>query len=227
MSNARGLHCLGRGSTENPSLRRVQPSAGPFGTRCYETVELMKKANSSPQRSHQGRRRWGRAQQQPREDPYELVGKPPEPADCPQCGASIHEGRWQWASAPSGARHLCAACRRINNEQPAGILTLSGTSPVSHKAEILNLVRHQEESEKADHPLNRIIAIEERDDAVGVTTTDIDLPRRIGEALKRAFHGDLEFGYEEDGYFLRAHRGGMNQRSEAVGDMSVFLQVFI
>ncbi len=164
----------------------------------------MRKANSSPQRSHQGCRQWGRAQQQPREDPYELAGKPPEPALCPQCGASFHEGRWQWASAPSGAPHLCPACRRINDEQPAGILTLSGTSLESHKAEILNLVRHKEEAEKADHPLNRIIGIEEQDGAVVITTTDIHLPRRIGEALKRAFHGRLELHYEEDGYFLRA-----------------------
>ena len=154
----------------------------------------MKKTDSLPQRSHQGRRRWGRAQQQPREDPYELAGKPPEAALCPQCGASFHKGRWQWAAAPGRARHLCPACRRINDKQPAGILTLSGTSLVSRKAEILNLVRHQEEAEKAEHPLNRVIAIEERDDAVVVTTTDIHLPRRIGGALKRAFHGDVELG---------------------------------
>ncbi len=37
-----------------------------------------------------------------------------------------------------------------------------------------------------------------------VSTTDIHLPRRIGEALKRAYDGMLELDYDEDGYFLRA-----------------------
>ena len=105
---------------------------------------------------------------------------------------------------PGGAPYICPACRRIADKQPAGILTLSGTSLESHKTEILNLVRHKEEAEKADHALNRIIGIEERDGVVVITTTDIHLPRRIGEALKRAFHGRLELHYEEDGYFLRA-----------------------
>jgi len=163
---------------------------------------IMKTARS--QASHRGRRQWGRAQQPAREDPYELAGKPGEPARCPQCGASFHGGRWQWTSAGDGGQHLCPACRRINDKQPAGILTLSGTSLATHKAEILNLVRHKEEAEKADHPLNRIIAIDEQDGTVVITTTDIHLPRRIGEALKRAFRGQLELHYEEDAYFLRA-----------------------
>jgi hypothetical protein len=29
------------------------------------------------------------------------------------------------------------------------------------------------------------------------------LPRRIGEAIKRAFHGKLETHFEEEGYFAR------------------------
>jgi hypothetical protein len=156
------------------------------------------------QASHPGRRQWGRAQRPAREDPYELAGKPAASAHCPQCGATFHGGRWQWASAASGTEHLCPACRRINDRQPAGILTLSGAPLLFHKAEILSLVRHNEQAEKADHALNRIIGIDDQDGAIVITTTDIHLPRRIGEALKRAFHGQLHLQYEEDGYFLRA-----------------------
>lgn len=36
-----------------------------------------------------------------------------------------------------------------------------------------------------------------------ITTTDIHLPRRIGEAVKRAYHGNLKEHFEEDGYFVR------------------------
>ena len=73
------------------------------------------------------------------------------------------------------------------------------------EAEIVQLARHQEEAEKAEHPLNRIIAIDEQDDGIVITTTDIHLPRRIGEALKRAYRGELKLAYEEDGYFVRAN----------------------
>jgi hypothetical protein len=72
-----------------------------------------------------------------------------------------------------------------------------------HKDEILHLARHQEGQETAEHPLHRIIGIEEGDDAIVVRTTDIHLPRRIGEALRHAFHGELDFHYEEEAYFIR------------------------
>ena len=36
-----------------------------------------------------------------------------------------------------------------------------------------------------------------------INTTDIHLPRRIGDAVKRAFHGDIEDHFEKDGYFVR------------------------
>ncbi|MDF2781538.1 MAG: ATPase, partial [Geminicoccaceae bacterium] len=38
--------------------------------------------------------------------------------------------------------------------------------------------------------------IEERDGALVVRTTDIHLPRRIGEALHHAYRGELDFHYE-------------------------------
>jgi hypothetical protein len=36
-----------------------------------------------------------------------------------------------------------------------------------------------------------------------INTTDIHLPRRIGETIKRTWRGGLTFAYEEDGYFVR------------------------
>jgi hypothetical protein len=40
-----------------------------------------------------------------------------------------------------------------------------------------------------------------------ISTTDIHLPRRIGEALKRAFHGELDMHFDEAGYFVRVDWG--------------------
>ncbi len=137
-------------------------------------------------------------------DPYKPRLKLTEPTVCPQCGAVFHDGRWQWLPRPDGAHEtLCAACQRINDHYPAGEVTITGGFAREHAEEILHLVRHQGELEKGEHPLHRIMAIEERGGAVVVQTTDIHLPRRIGEALSHAYHGDLHFHYEEETYFIR------------------------
>jgi NMD protein affecting ribosome stability and mRNA decay len=137
-------------------------------------------------------------------DAYKTRLKLPEPTVCPQCGAVFHKGRWQWAPHPDGAHEeLCQACHRINDRYSAGGLTIAGDFVRRHKDEIVHLARHQEEQEKAEHPLHRIMGIEERDGAIVIQTTDIHLPRRIGEALRHAFHGDLEFHYEEEAYLIR------------------------
>jgi NMD protein affecting ribosome stability and mRNA decay len=122
----------------------------------------------------------------------------------PQCGAVYHEGRWRWLAKGEGvAEELCAACRRINDKFPAGVVTLRGDFVREHKEKMIRLARHQEEAEKQEYPLNRIINIEEDAQGVMINTTDIHLPRRIGEAAKRAFHGEIEENFEEDGYFVR------------------------
>ena len=86
---------------------------------------------------------------------------------------------------------LCATCRPINDKFPAGVVTLKGDFVREHKEEMIHLARHEEEAEKKEHPLNRIISIEEDAHGVVINTTDIHLPRRIGEAVKRAFHGEI------------------------------------
>jgi hypothetical protein len=153
-----------------------------------------------------GRRRWGRAQMDASQDPYKAIKKPDEPTVCPQCGAVYHEGRWHWAPRPNHAHEaLCQACHRINDHYPAGIVTFDGPFVARHKAEMLRLARNQEEIEKKEHPLNRIIDIVEGPDQLVINTTDIHLPRRIIEAQKRTWHGKSEYHYDEDGYFVRAN----------------------
>lgn len=149
------------------------------------------------------RRIAGRAQRDEGLDPYLSRHKPPEPAACPRCGAHIDKGRWQWGRAPEGAQpHLCPACRRIEDNLPGGVLTLHNV-PQRLRGQIIGLVRNEEAAENAEHPLNRIIAVDDAGDDVVVRTTDIHLPRRIGEALKRAYHGTLDTRFDDDGYFAR------------------------
>jgi hypothetical protein len=63
---------------------------------------------------------------------------------------------------------------------------VSGSFAVSHRTEILKLARHQEQQENREHPLHRIMGIEEKVDSIVIKTTDIHLPRAIGEALHHA-----------------------------------------
>ncbi len=151
-----------------------------------------------------GPRRAGRAQDRTVTDPYKRTKKLSEPTVCPQCGAVYQHGSWRWAERPAGAHEtLCQACHRINDNFPAGEVTLTGRFLAAHGDEILAIVRRQEEIEKPEHPFNRIMAIDAAPERITVTTTDIHLPRRIGEALTSAFEGKLELTYDEDGYFLR------------------------
>lgn len=152
-----------------------------------------------------GRRRWGRAQVDVPQDPYKAIKKLHEPSVCRQCGAVYHEGRWHWVARPAEAEEvLCQACHRINDHYPAGIVTLSGPLVAEHKSEMIRLARHQEEAETKEHPLNRIINIEEEaPDRIVINTTDVHLPRRIAEMQRRSWQGKTELTYDEDGYFVR------------------------
>ncbi len=98
---------------------------------------------------------------------------------------------------PAGAvhEHLCPACRRINDRFPVGCVKLQGEFVEQHRREILKLVRNTEEREQGEHALQRIMEINEDGSEITVTTTDIHLARRIGEAINNAYEGDLDINY--------------------------------
>jgi hypothetical protein len=164
----------------------------------------VKQTNLTSRQPARSRRTAGRAQEDHPLDPYQLQQKLHDGTSCPQCGAVYREGRWRWAAAPEGGeKTLCAACRRINENLPAGIVKLNGIFGRQQIEEVVRLARHQEDAEKREHPLNRIIRIGEEDEAIVIKTTDIHLPRRIGAAVKRAFHGELDEEFDDSGYFVR------------------------
>ncbi len=138
-------------------------------------------------------------------DSYAMCSKPSEPTVCPQCGAVYRKGRWTWSDhPPADARETkCSACHRVADRNPAGILRLAGDFVAAHEGEILGLVRNQEALEKGEHPMARIMDLGTEGNATVVTTTDIHLPRRIGDALHRAYEGKLDIHYDKAGYFVR------------------------
>lgn len=140
-------------------------------------------------------------------DAYKSKGKLPEPTVCTQCGAVFHKGRWQWLEAPAGAhQETCPACHRTNDDYPAGFLTLQGEFFRTHRNEIMQLVHNVEQREKKEHPLQRILAIEEtKDGGALVSTTDPHLARGMGEAVRHAYQGELKLHHNKDENLLRAN----------------------
>ena len=129
-----------------------------------------------------------------------------EPTRCSDCGAVYRDGRWTWA-VPGGPAYemRCPACWRIHARQAAGYVRLSGEYFERHRAEILRRVRRCEEAERADHPLERIMAIAAGPDGELVTTTGVALARRIAHGLKSAFKGEVRSRYSKDDKVLRVY----------------------
>lgn len=136
-------------------------------------------------------------------DTYKVTHKPEEPARCPDCGAVFHGGRWTWASVAKAHELCCPACHRIRDEFPAGYLRIAGPFVAEHREEIVQLIRNREQHEKDEHPLERVMAIEDVDDGMMVTTTDIHLARQLGDALHSAYKGELEYHYNDSENLLR------------------------
>ncbi|MGB7540433.1 MAG: BCAM0308 family protein [Burkholderiales bacterium] len=137
-------------------------------------------------------------------DSYKSKKKIPEPTRCPDCGAVYHSGRWTWGKAPAKANEeRCPACHRIHDEFPAGYVTLKGDFLAGHRDDIVQLARNREAHEKAEHPLERIMAIKDIEAGLLITTTDMNLARNIGEAVNSAYKGELEYHYNKAENLLR------------------------
>ena len=137
-------------------------------------------------------------------DPYRPKTKLPEPTVCPQCGLVFHDGHWQVLARPKQAHEqLCPACHRINDGFPAGYVTLQGDFVAEHYEELLKLAHTTEAAERRQHPLQRIMDIDEDGNKITITTTDIHVARRIGDAIHHAYQGNLDMSYGPEDYIVR------------------------
>jgi len=141
-----------------------------------------------------------------RHDPYQARRKPHSPSVCPVCRLVFSNGRWQQGAAPADSHsEICPACHRIRDGFPAGYLTIEGPFAFEHRADVLRTARNFADRMQAEHPLQRIMGVEESDEKVVITTTDVHLVQGMGRALHDAFRGNLEFRFNESEYLLRVH----------------------
>lgn len=141
-------------------------------------------------------------------DPYGEGRKHTEGAYCPECRAVYHGGRWRWpdeVTKASGTPLLCSACRRIRDDFPAGEVYLSGMYLIKHRDEIENLVHKLVKEAKDRSPIKRMIDMKISNEEVCVRLTDDHLARHIGDALYRAYKGDLQRKYSDEEKFVRLY----------------------
>ena len=128
------------------------------------------------------------------------AGDPHEPTVCPDCHALFEHGRWCWgAGVTAAANRLCPACRRLREHAPAGVAALSGDFLRTHRDAIMDGVRHLCERAYVEHPLERLMEIDEDDETISILTTSAHLARDIGRALKEAWGGELDLDAAAEG----------------------------
>jgi ribosomal subunit interface protein len=131
--------------------------------------------------------------------PYRLSQLFGDSTVCTNCGATYHEGRWRWTPEPGAKnRVVCPACLRIRDGFCAGELSISGAFVQAHRADIDDVIQVEAKLETDEHPLHRIANIHDEADSLRISTTDVHLARRLGEALHSAFGGDLKVNYPPD-----------------------------
>jgi hypothetical protein len=137
-------------------------------------------------------------------DAYHAEQKSSDTMVCKQCGVISFAGKWSWKGPPKADVHegLCPACQRIRDHYPAGYLELHGLH-ANEKEEIRHLLHNVEMTEKAEHPLERLMNVSEEGEVVIVTTTGMHLGRAIAGALGRRFRDRVSIDYPREDNRIR------------------------
>lgn len=138
-------------------------------------------------------------------DPYFVRERYPDPSACGSCGVLFRGGIFEWPDkkVENAAKMTCPACRRTKDNYEGGKVFLEGRFVAGHKDEILNILRNTEEIEKKHRPLERIISIIEEQGRINIATTYEHVARRIGEAVHKAYKGELKIQYPEGQKYVR------------------------
>jgi NMD protein affecting ribosome stability and mRNA decay len=156
-----------------------------------------------------------------REVTGELTARSPSPylpkkgakelAVCDRCHLIYQNKRWyldeaeatRLLSDPRTHRGTCPVCRRMEDNLPAGTVTLAGTYFHQHEGEILDLIKNTEARIRTKNPLGRIMEIAQEGDHLTVSTTDDKLAQKVGREVYRAHKGELHFKWSQNQEMVR------------------------
>lgn len=122
--------------------------------------------------------------------------KPVGGAVCRKCGLVFTGANWARETSDAStatSTELCPACKRIETDNPAGYVYLTGEFFAEHQQEIMSQIRNLGDSHELEHPLSRIMKQEKIEDGIRLLTTDMRLARSLGEAVHHAYQGSIEF----------------------------------
>jgi hypothetical protein len=144
-------------------------------------------------------------------DPYIPDTHLVEGTRCSECGAIYHNQHWTLDEAivtrlsidREQPEQVCPACRKVRDQDPGGVVTLSGPFWSDHRDEILNLIQNEEKRAMATNPLERLIDISSEGENLVIRTTNEKLAQRLGRALHRAYNGEVEYKWSEDNKLAR------------------------
>lgn len=131
---------------------------------------------------------------------------------CGKCHAVYRNKRWyaepsEYETAkknPAAATTVCPACLKIRDNFPGGIVTLKGAYTVSNRQEVLNLIRNEEGRARGFNPLERVMSVREKEfGMLIISTTTEKLAQRLGRAIKKAFHGEVNYKWSHDNKLVR------------------------
>lgn len=147
------------------------------------------------------------------EDPYRPK-EGQEASICTDCNALYQNKRWffdeklalRLGGTEKVRQVVCPTCRKIKDQYPEGVLTLSGDFFAERKGEILTLLKNEAARVSSRNVMDRVIKMtEEGKDKLVVETTTEKLAQRLGRAIYRAYKGELDFRWSEMNRFVRVY----------------------
>jgi NMD protein affecting ribosome stability and mRNA decay len=136
-----------------------------------------------------------------------------EVAICTGCKALYWNKRWYLDENESTKLSLdmvkneviCPACQRVQDNNPAGIVTFRGDYLVEHENDILNAIKNTEEKSRSKNPLARIMEIRKEGNLLTIMTTDDKLAQKLGRDIHKAHSGSLEYKWNKEDSFVRVN----------------------
>ena len=136
-----------------------------------------------------------------------------ETAICKKCGMIYQNKRWTFDEAESRrlsgesgvTKVLCQACQRMADDNPAGVVTLSGSYLLEHENDILNMIKRTEARSRTKNPLGRIMEINQEGNVLTISTTEDKLAQKLGREVYKAHKGELHYSWSLVLHFVRVN----------------------